>query len=65
MNGIPKIFHFQLIWKLKYHGQDKIFFVEKWTMRNKKWWAIRAQDIPIEFIDLDILGVFVGCQFMF
>ena len=44
---------------------SKIFFVEKWTMRNKKWWAITIQDIPIEFIDLDILGVFVGCQFMF
>ena len=44
---------------------NKIFFVEKWTMRNKKCWAITIQDIPIEFIDLDILGVFVGCQFMF
>ena len=32
----------------------KIFFVEKWTMRNKKCWAITIQDIPIEFIDLDI-----------
>ena len=43
----------------------KIFFVEKWTMRNNKFWAIKNQDLPIKFIDLDTLGVFVGCQFMF